>query len=421
MKIAVQGCCHGVLDAIYTHIRHLEQRNRYTVDLLLMCGDFEALRNPRDLHCMAVPEKYKELGQFYKYYTREKTAPVLTIVIGGNHEASNYMQELYHGGWLAPNIYFLGHAGCVRVNGLRISGASGIFKSHDYRVGQYETVPYDKGTMRSVYHIREFNVNRLSLLSNPNVFLSHDWPLGITKHGDVKALLKARGHLRGSIMSNALGSQPLMDLLQTLKPNWWFSAHMHTRFEAIVPHGSAQQGDSSTNDEIATTSFTPSSSAAATKFLALDKCLHDREFLEVIDIPAPNEGQNPNGLRPTLTFDPEWLAIMRAFNPWFSTRRHQIPFPTEQDARELVRTELEWVREHVGRKFNGKPEEEWFVLECQQFAQTAPGGAHIDGGVSSNLPPWYANPQTDAICQLLEIENKINRPHLDAMEARNRR
>jgi lariat debranching enzyme len=29
-----------------------------------------------------------------RYYTGEKEAPVLTIVIGGNHEASNYMWEL---------------------------------------------------------------------------------------------------------------------------------------------------------------------------------------------------------------------------------------------------------------------------------------------------------------------------------------
>ena len=43
-----------------------------------------------------------------RYYSGEKKAPILTIVIGGNHEASNYMQELPYGGWLAPDIYYLG-------------------------------------------------------------------------------------------------------------------------------------------------------------------------------------------------------------------------------------------------------------------------------------------------------------------------
>ena len=41
----------------------------------------------------------------------------------------------YHGGWLAENMYYLGTAGSVLVNGLRISGASGIYKSHDLYKG----------------------------------------------------------------------------------------------------------------------------------------------------------------------------------------------------------------------------------------------------------------------------------------------
>lgn len=43
---------------------------------------------------MAVPDKYKQLGGFWRYYTGEKKAPILTLVIGGNHEASNYFWEL---------------------------------------------------------------------------------------------------------------------------------------------------------------------------------------------------------------------------------------------------------------------------------------------------------------------------------------
>ena len=31
---------------------------------------------------------------FSRYYTGEKEAPILTIIIGGNHEASNYLWEL---------------------------------------------------------------------------------------------------------------------------------------------------------------------------------------------------------------------------------------------------------------------------------------------------------------------------------------
>ena len=43
----------------------------------------------------------------------------------------------YHGGWLAPNIYYLGNSGCVQVNGVRIGAASGIYKSHHYDLGRF--------------------------------------------------------------------------------------------------------------------------------------------------------------------------------------------------------------------------------------------------------------------------------------------
>lgn len=66
IQIAVEGCCHGELDAIYSHIEILERRNGYKVDLLLICGDFQAIRNHQDLQCMAVPQKYRQLGGFYR-------------------------------------------------------------------------------------------------------------------------------------------------------------------------------------------------------------------------------------------------------------------------------------------------------------------------------------------------------------------
>ena len=138
MRIAVEGCCHGELDKIYETIGYLEKKEGVKVDLLLCCGDFQAVRNEGDMKCMAVPAKYRTMQTFYKlvlqqfcnfirlivttqlssldllivvtcrYYSGEKKAPVLTIFIGGNHEASNHLQELPYGGWVAPNIYYLG-------------------------------------------------------------------------------------------------------------------------------------------------------------------------------------------------------------------------------------------------------------------------------------------------------------------------
>ncbi|EKM74996.1 hypothetical protein AGABI1DRAFT_80432 [Agaricus bisporus var. burnettii JB137-S8] len=461
MKIAVEGCCHGELDAIYDHIRDLENRNKYKVDLLLICGDFQAMRNLADLQCMSVPNKYKKLGGFYKYYTREKTAPLLTIVIGGNHEASNYMWELYHGGWLAPNIYFLGHAGCVRVNGVDIAGASGIFKGHDFRLGNYETLPYTPGSMRSIYHIREFNVRRLSLLSQPTIFLSHDWPQSIEHHGDLKSLLRNKPFFRQDIDKGELGSPPMMGLLRNLKPKWWFSAHLHTRFEANVVHESVPELESSEGraakvqnpDEIIiedtdvdvdpiaaegstnlTTSTPPAVSSlpkqnpdeitldeeedvveapplpapaasqsrgSVTRFLALDKCLPRRQFLEVSSTTSDGTYHLP-----VLEYSPEWLAITRAFHPWFSTTRHQLNFPDEEEARSAVASATQWVVENL-------QSEKLLVDDVQQFVRSAPGPvapASPNQRVNERdpQPPAYLNPQTEAFCKMIGIENKIN-------------
>ncbi|EKM50346.1 uncharacterized protein PHACADRAFT_264976 [Phanerochaete carnosa HHB-10118-sp] len=500
MKVAVEGCCHGELDAIYAQIAHLEQKNDYKVDLLLVCGDFQAIRNERDLQCMAVPDKYRKLGEFYKYYTSEKAAPILTIVIGGNHEASNYFWELYHGGWLAPNIYFLGHAGCVQVNGTRIAGASGIFKPHDFIQGHHERLPYSASAMRSIYHVREYNIRRLSLLSPPDVFLSHDWPASIEHYGNLPQLLKRKPFFRADIDKGQLGSPPLMGLLRQLRPHWWFAAHLHARFEAFVRHvpsdnppeqspelTKVENPDEITidDDEFDTSIPMPSSVASLavstpvlpsdppaastpapvptnpdeitlddeeadvavpppplsqspfaeptenppgheTRFLALDKCLPRRQFLEVVDIPSTNAASPP-----VLTFDAEWLAVARAFNVHMPLGLRQAQYPSEDEARTAVREASVWVRANVsgvGPDANGSaaaaalsdvPNETADtsnipdalptkrIDDVQQFAITAPPPG-TPGSQGRTQPPYYPNPQTAAFCRMLGVENLVD-------------
>ncbi|KAF8583142.1 DBR1-domain-containing protein [Ramaria rubella] len=443
-----ESCCHGELDNIYHHIASLERQNNYKVDLLLICGDFQAIRNHADLQCMAVPQKYKHLGGFHKYYLGQAKAPILTIVIGGNHEASNYMWELYHGGWLASNIYFLGFSGCVQVNGIRIAGASGIYKSNHYAMGHHEKVPYDNSTIRSIYHIRQFDVFKLAQLSPPDIFLSHDWPNTIEQHGDLETLLRRKPFFRQEAQTGTLGSPPLLDLLKKIKPHWWFSAHLHTKFEALYRHdGSTAKpqvkpsynpdeiiiededgGDSKpavaveNPDEIkidddegfdveptidSNTSDVqksspgvrpvPGNSGRETRFLALDKCLPRRDFLQVVDVPILSS-QTINPGHPRLTFDPEWLAITRALHPFFSTTQTQVALPKAEDARTLVNTELEWVRQNIAG--DGLKE----VSEIQTFWRTAPGPSQEQNRQLS----WYTNPQTEALTQLLQIPNKVN-------------
>ncbi|XP_011916745.1 PREDICTED: lariat debranching enzyme isoform X3 [Cercocebus atys] len=226
MRVAVAGCCHGELDKIYETLALAERRGPGPVDLLLCCGDFQAVRNEADLRCMAVPPKYRHMQTFYRYYSGEKKAPVLTLFIGGNHEASNHLQELPYGGWVAPNIYYLGLAGVVKYRGVRIGGISGIFKSHDYRKGHFECPPYNSSTIRSIYHVRNIEVYKL---------------------------------------------KQAKDKGQT---------------------------------------------ARATKFLALDKCLPHRDFLQILEI--EHDPSAPDYLE----YDIEWLTILRATDDLINVTGH---------------------------------------------------------------------------------------------------
>ena len=92
LNIAVEGCCHGELDIIYSCIKKTQSERGITTDLLLICGDFQCVRHYEDFESVAVPHKYRKLNTFQDYVTGKKTAPVMTIFIGGNHEASNILQ-----------------------------------------------------------------------------------------------------------------------------------------------------------------------------------------------------------------------------------------------------------------------------------------------------------------------------------------
>ncbi|TYG55638.1 hypothetical protein ES288_D08G000100v1 [Gossypium darwinii] len=226
MKIAVEGCMHGDLDKVYDTIKYIENTRNIKIYLLLCYGDFQAVRNGKDMDSLNVAPKYREMKSFWKYCSGQEVAPVPTIFIGGNNEASNYLCK-YYGGWAAPNIYFLGYAVVVKFGNIRIGGLSGIYNARNYCLGHHERPPYNDNTIRSVYHVREYDVHKLMHLEKLiDIFLSHDWPLGITDYGNWQHL----------IQQGTLGSKPAAQLLKKLRPSYWFSAHLHCKFTALVEH-----------------------------------------------------------------------------------------------------------------------------------------------------------------------------------------
>ncbi|KAL7319574.1 lariat debranching enzyme, variant 2 [Mucor circinelloides] len=428
----MKGCCHGQLDDIYGSIRLVEQRENCKIDLVLICGDFQSLRNEADTECMAVPDKYKELGTFWKYYSGRVQAPYPTIFIGGNHEASNYLWELYHGGWVCDNIYYLGHAGVINFGGLRIGGISGIAKENHYKNGHYETSPYNRSDVRSVYHVREYDVNKLLQVEQPlDIFLSHDWPRGIERYGDLGHLMSIKKYFVQEIMTNTLGSHPNEQLLTKLQPSYWFSAHLHVHYAAIVDHSMWKSGtyppktqailngnrhlptqehtnpdeiEVSLSDDDQAEQAAPTKSAQeaskTTKFLSLDKCLPRRQFLQIIDIPSPNDATGDYDFY----YDLEWLSITRAMHPYLSTVHQQATLPSDDELKVKIERERTYLE--------GKAASRTLDLKIpHNFEPTAPAydpnRPYDRQYIMDNQRP-FLNPQTVQFCKEIDIDNKIN-------------
>lgn len=329
MFVAVIGCLHGELDVIYERIEQMEKQRNITVSLVLVCGDFQTIRNNNDLQCMAVPPKYRRLGTFHQYYFGDKVAPKLTLLIGGNHEASNYLQTLPYGGWVAPNMYYLGYCSVVKFGGLRIGGISGIFgKNRDAHLSHFERLPYDQSTLRSVYHTRLTEVYKLLQLCKQtedasdqllDVFMSHDWPVNIHTCGNVDELLRKKWHFRDEVNRNCLGNPLLQPLVHHLKPRHWFAAHLHVNFRATVNFTRPS------NQENVDGAETPNHSPLSTHFQSLDKVLPHKRFLEIFEINPVNPSEST-----TLEYDPEWLTILKKTDHLMQVDRQEITF-SQQD------------------------------------------------------------------------------------------
>lgn len=383
---------------------------------------------------MSVPDKYRALGDFHEYYSGARKAPVLTIFIGGNHEASAYGQELFYGGWVCPNIYYLGAANVLNIGGLRIAGLSGIYSAPDYHKTHYERLPYMGSAMRSAYHVRAYDVYKLyNVTGRVDIGLSHDWPQGMEHNGDMRWLLQEKPWFGSDIRNGELGSPPARSLLYKLRPKYWFSGHLHIKFAAIVHHTEGQpsgqkdleetredkgkvenpdaidldmsdtEKDANTkeqtvstqnedeidldldeidqppakrarstpstpavtnqdeidldDDDTAVTTSVPAASKSSTSetisptyFLALDKCLPNRAFLQILEIDTPTT-PTPES-RTALSYDPEWLAITRAFNSYLevsdSTTQSSNSLPREADVvHSMIEKEKKWVEENV--------------------------------------------------------------------------
>ncbi|KAI9654195.1 MAG: hypothetical protein M1821_006723 [Bathelium mastoideum] len=394
-----------------------------------------AIRNERDLNCMAVPWKYRNIGDFHRYYSGEKQAPVLTLVIGGNHEASNYFSELYHGGWLAPNIYYLGAANVLRYGPFRIAGLSGIFKAADYYKPHHERLPYDRDELHSVFHVRECDVSRLLQVRHPiDIGISHDWPRRVEWFGDYEKLFADRPSFFESAKIDNLGSAPAEQIMNLLRPDFWFSGHMHIKYTAEVDYEDNENEDKfkhlAVTDELASQLPTSMFKAASgrkkrapmpsppnitntgTNFLALDKPGPKREFLELLELISccsigvtstkPYMQKTADG-KFALHYDEEWLSIMRSSSDGLAAEDVFFDIAAKKSGAagtDMGLHNLHWIQNNITAK--------GLLKIPDNFERHAPIYNRDDKVNTDEQPCDFPNSQTEAFCQMLQIRNKFS-------------
>lgn len=452
---------------------------------------------------MSVPVKYREIGDFHEYYSGRRKAPYLTVFVGGNHEASNHLWELYYGGWVAPNIYYLGAANVVRFGPLRIAGLSGIWKGYNYNKPHYERLPYSSDDIKSIYHVRELDVRKLlQIRTQVDVGISHDWPRGVEWMGNWKALFAKKDLFEADARAGTLGSSAAKYVMDRLRPPYWFSAHLHCKFAAVVDYGETkdevnpeeipilasledinvvnseeidlgleneispkpqnlgtamviQNNDeidlemddeeplqpdlsSLTNTSNQTTTSQPigvadsiplsiraqlpasfnkpttqksalsqpppsAISNKTTHFLALDKCLPHRKFLQIISLDTVSQPQPALDPPFQLSYDKEWLAITRVFAAELELGDISAQAPKakgEAHYLERIVAEEQWIDTNIVEK--------GLIYIPLNFETTAPVYDPEVGTHTRSQPKEYTNPQTATFCKLVGIENKFH-------------
>ena len=384
------------------------QENQHDpVQLLIICGDFQAIRNPVDMQSMvSFSAKHHIIGDFHQYYSGHKLAPILTLIIGGNHENWPYFTELHYGGWLAPRISYIGRAGCIQVRfppdpqigkceKLRIAGISGVDQQEYNRdKGLFEVQPYSKKDSFSVYQIRDFDVERVGMIwYDLDIFVSHEWPHNIHLHqGDSHKFMRERPQLKSLVKNETLGSPMLSYLLDMLKPRFWFAAHRHAHFQTLVQHSSRSGSDPSGSKKRARN--------GSTVFEAFDQCGDDKIHLKEFDIHPEalisefvENPENEDDM-PKLLYDPEWLAIIKATNEYLSVKKRQPPLPDLK----IDRT-WQWIHEYITD----------FTVPLD-FFETAPSmhgdpSYELTDDEQEDAHRVHINPQTTAFCSMLDIHN----------------
>lgn len=211
MRIAVFGDLHGHWVAFREAILGLLAEG--PLDLILQVGDAQPIRTEEDLAFLSVPEHHRTLGD---YALVEDPWPVPTLFIGGNHEPFNVLAQLPDGGFLHPNLEYLGQAGVRTFGPLRIAGLSGVYSPRALDRPRPKW-PFPPQQARQASYYRRADLAKIASLPNIDILLLHEWP----------TQLEAARNSDWPRQWEQVGAEPLGKLVAALKPRFVFCGHMH--------------------------------------------------------------------------------------------------------------------------------------------------------------------------------------------------
>ncbi|PGH30091.1 hypothetical protein GX50_07153 [[Emmonsia] crescens] len=157
------------------------------------------------------------------------------------------------------------------------------------------------------------------------------------------------------------------------------------------------------------TSLSPHITNDTTKFLALDKPGHGREFLELAEVEScfdkgndvTNEYfQKTSEGKFALYYDEEWLAITRSSADALIIQGRPAP-PVQQTVKaRTVEKNLRWVKGNISAK--------GLLKTPENFQRHAPVYNPAGQGKLDEQPLEFPNSQTGSFCRMLEIPNKFS-------------
>lgn len=230
IHFAAVGDVHGSVHAMVRLLSGWEATSGCSLSFVLQVGDFEPIRHEKDLDTMSVPSKYRKIGDFPDYYSGRAVFPWPVYFIGGNHEPYGLLDALPDGGDVAENCIYLGRAGMMDVEGLRVVGLSGIFDPDEFERARPRVEDIHRRPNGDYTWFRKDDVNRAADYGKADVLVVHDWPERVIDPADSAEFYRQRRSPRYDLVGNEYARM----LMEVLEPRLVVCGHLHKRYRNRV-------------------------------------------------------------------------------------------------------------------------------------------------------------------------------------------